>query len=212
MKTRDKIVSEALALFNENGERNITTNHIAAHLGISPGNLYYHFKNKEAIIREIFESYSIELLEGFAPVDLSQDDLSFLKRYLDCMFSLMWKYRFFYANLPQILQRDVILHEKYLAVQQRSLINLNDIFKSFVQRKLLKLNEQEIKPLVTSLHLIIFSWLSYQSCMSLNAGITEQVVHQGMLQMIAVLKPYTTSIGAEQLMLLENRIRALNEA
>ena len=168
MKTRDKIVSAALALFNENGERNITTNHIAADLGISPGNLYYHFKNKEAIIREIFESYSVELLEGFIPVDTQQDNLALLKRYLDCIFTLMWKYRFFYANLPQILQHDEILHEKYLAVQRRSQVNLNAIFKSFIELKLLNIKEEEVKPLVTSLHLIIFSWLSYQSSMTLK--------------------------------------------
>ena len=211
MKTRDKIVSAALALFNENGERNVTTNHISAHLGISPGNLYYHFKNKEAIIREIFESYSVELLEGFIPVDAQQDNLVLLKRYLDCIFTLMWKYRFFYANLPQILQRDEILHEKYLAVQRRSQVNLNTIFKSFIELKLLNIKEEEVKPLVTSLHLIIFSWLSYQSSMSLNSDITEQVIHQGMLQMTAVMKPYTTALGEEQLQLLEEGIRSLNE-
>jgi len=211
MKTRDKIVSAALALFNENGERNITTNHIAADLGISPGNLYYHFKNKEAIIREIFESYSVELLEGFIPVDTQQDNLALLKRYLDCIFTLMWKYRFFYANLPQILQHDEILHEKYLAVQRRSQVNLNAIFKSFIELKLLNIKEEEVKPLVTSLHLIIFSWLSYQSSMTLNSDITEQVIHQGMLQMTTVMKPYTTALGEKQLQLLEKGIRSLND-
>ena len=39
MKTRDKIVHAALEQFNQHGERNITTNHIAAHIDISPGNL-----------------------------------------------------------------------------------------------------------------------------------------------------------------------------
>ena len=91
MKTRDKIASTALLLFNQKGERNITTNHIAAELAISPGNLYYHFKNKEEIIGEIFESYSVELIESFAPVNLEEDTLIQLKRYLDNVFSLLWK-------------------------------------------------------------------------------------------------------------------------
>lgn len=39
INTYTRIIDASLALFNEEGERNISTNHIAAHLGISPGNL-----------------------------------------------------------------------------------------------------------------------------------------------------------------------------
>ncbi|MFA0520936.1 TetR family transcriptional regulator, partial [Vibrio sp. 10N.222.55.E8] len=42
------------------------------------------------------------------------------------------------------------------------------------------------------------------------AQITEQVVHKGMLQMIATVKPIATAQGFEQLTLLEDGVRALN--
>ncbi|NON38996.1 TetR/AcrR family transcriptional regulator, partial [Klebsiella pneumoniae] len=54
MKTRDRILECALQLFNQQGERSVSTNHIAAHMEISPGNLYYHFPNKQAIIALLF--------------------------------------------------------------------------------------------------------------------------------------------------------------
>ncbi|MFT6984684.1 MAG: AcrR family transcriptional regulator [Psychromonas sp.] len=211
MKTRDKIVHAALQLFNENGERNITTNHIAADLGISPGNLYYHFHNKQEIIYEIFESYSMELLDHFTPVEPEQESLVQLKHYLDSIFTLMWKYRFFYANLAQILQQDRVLHEKYLAVQEISQLNLQSIFKTFIDLQLFALKEEEIQPIITNLHLIIFSWLSYQSSMHLQSEVTEQVIQQGMLQMTAVIKLFTTDLGKEQILLLEEGIRTLNK-
>ncbi|USD60664.1 TetR/AcrR family transcriptional regulator [Vibrio sp. SCSIO 43140] len=209
MKTRDKIVYAALDLFNTDGERNVTTNHIAAHIEISPGNLYYHFRNKQEIVREIFALYSQELIERFTPVQGQQESLALLKHYLDSIFTLMWKYRFFYANLPEILQRDPKLHEEYIEVQERLQGNLVNILKAFVELELLTINDKELKSLVTTLHMMAVGWLSYQSAMSPRTKITEEVIQQGMLQMIHVVKPLATDKGKEQLTLLEDGVRMM---
>ncbi|MCX8761535.1 TetR/AcrR family transcriptional regulator [Vibrio parahaemolyticus] len=209
MKTRDKIVYAALELFNQHGERNITTNHIADHIEISPGNLYYHFRNKQEIVREIFALYSAELLERFTPIQGSQESLTMLKSYLDSIFTLMWKYRFFYANLPEILSRDEQLHEQYIDVQEKLQANLIAIMQEFVSLKLLGVNEQQLKSLVCTLHLIACSWLAYQSAMASKTSITEQMVKQGMLQMLNVVKPVATEQGLEQLQLLEEAVSTL---
>jgi AcrR family transcriptional regulator len=54
MKTKDKIIQISVDMFNKSGVVAVTTNHIAKELNISPGNLYFHFRNKEEIIRHIF--------------------------------------------------------------------------------------------------------------------------------------------------------------
>ena len=95
MKTRDKILLASLELFNDKGERNVTTNHIAAHLGISPGNLYYHFRNKSDIIYEIFLEYE-KLVNYYLEIPddrpLGLPDMMF---YLESVFDGLWSYRFF---------------------------------------------------------------------------------------------------------------------
>ena len=61
MKTRDRILVTSLDLFNIEGEANTTTIDIANEMDISPGNLYYHFKGKDEIIRELFTQYELAL-------------------------------------------------------------------------------------------------------------------------------------------------------
>jgi len=206
MKTRDKIVLAALQLFNEQGERQITTNHIAEHLNISPGNLYYYFRNKQAIIDAIFTLYAKELLAQFTPINASQKSLVKFKCYLNCIFNLMWKYRFFYANLPQILQQDPQLHQRYIDVQEKSKRNLIVIFNTFIEMELLKINHKELDTVITSLHMIISCWLSYQSSISLNSKVTESLIGQGVRQLTAMLKPFATIKGKQQLEQLETDI------
>lgn len=56
--TRDKIIEGACALFNERGYGAVTTAALAEHLGIAEGNLWYHFKTKQALLEAIGERFA----------------------------------------------------------------------------------------------------------------------------------------------------------
>ena len=105
IKTYDKIIIESLKLFNEHGERAITTNHISAHLGISPGNLYYHFRNKEEIVFQIFREYEAFIREQLTPPADRAPTVDDLSRYLDAIFQGFWRFRFMFDDLPGPLSR-----------------------------------------------------------------------------------------------------------
>ena len=106
--TYNRIIDASLALFNEEGERNISTNHIAAHLGISPGNLYYHFRNKDEIIVQLFKRYSEALLaylnEAVLPSDV-EDSIN----YMAGIYDVMWEYRFLFSDVNTLLARSAEL-------------------------------------------------------------------------------------------------------
>src|SRR4029077_13600880 len=99
MNTRDRILATALRLFNERGTAAVSTNHIADALGISPGNLYYHFRNKEEIIRAIFEQQfdAWDHLYDF-PED-RPPNLDDVWQIVRATFRVNWSYRFIYREL-----------------------------------------------------------------------------------------------------------------
>ncbi len=52
--TKIKIKNSAIHLFNTQETLSVSTNHIAKEANISPGNLYYHYKNKEEIVTDLY--------------------------------------------------------------------------------------------------------------------------------------------------------------
>ena len=114
MKTRDRILDTALRLFNESGTAAVTTNHIADALGISPGNLYYHFRNKDEIIRALFEQL-FELWDKLFALPPDQvPTLDVLQRLVRANFTVMGDYRFIYRELIALLRRDDALRARWL--------------------------------------------------------------------------------------------------
>ena len=60
-KTKEKILKTALGLFNNEGESAVSAVDIACVMGISPGNLYYHYKGKDEIIIQLFRDFEEEI-------------------------------------------------------------------------------------------------------------------------------------------------------
>ncbi|WP_049962338.1 TetR/AcrR family transcriptional regulator [Oribacterium sp. FC2011] len=59
--TRSKILSTAQRLFNENGYRKVSLRKISDAMGISIGNLTYHFKKRDDILKALLENNLVEL-------------------------------------------------------------------------------------------------------------------------------------------------------
>lgn len=101
MMTRDRILETALDLFNQEGLARISTNRIAFEIGISPGNLYYHFKSKTLLVEALFRRLESELAP-FMDSCVSVTALDDVWLTLHAAFGTVEKYRFVYSDIDYL--------------------------------------------------------------------------------------------------------------
>ena len=117
--TKAHILGVARALFNELGTAAVSTNRIAAEAGISPGNLYYHFADKQEIIRGLLAEMVASYGQGW-----STDAAADLTRLADSLrqgTELAWCYRFFGREMVALLRADPELARLYSAAYTQRL-------------------------------------------------------------------------------------------
>lgn len=159
--TRDAILATALRLFNESGTAEVSTNHIAKAMAISPGNLYYHFRNKEAIVRELFEQLYARWDQQYAFSNPAEPDLNDLRGMLTATFRTNWDFRFIFRELAALLQRDPELKKRWLSVRERGFEGFAQLFNLFVAAGVLRAptDPAEIRRLTELIWLISEFWL-----------------------------------------------------
>lgn len=119
MKTRDKILAVALQQFNDRGANAVSIRDIAGEIGISPGNLTYHFKNTDAIVHALYLNLVTELSETIAKVQQPGINVRLLVEESERTFRVMYRYKFLLLDFVAITRRITELRDHF-----RSLIAL----------------------------------------------------------------------------------------
>jgi AcrR family transcriptional regulator len=112
-QTRGRILDAAAVLFNEQGTAAVGTNHIAAEAGLSPGNLYYHFTDKQEIIRALHDRYAAANAGLWQAGPGAPASLQTLRDRLAKAMELAWEYRFFERELRALVRADAQLRASY---------------------------------------------------------------------------------------------------
>jgi AcrR family transcriptional regulator len=190
-ETKGRIIKAAVKLFNQKGTKAVTTNHIAASAGISPGNLYYHFRNKEEIIRAIFD-WIVEFTEagsaygsGFRVKPSVENLEAVFKR----VFTIHWEYRFLYREFNALLNRDKALGALIVKDQKKRLMEVRSSIIAFIDAGIFRhMDESEIEFLKTSLWIIGTYWHSFLE--SGGKKVTIARVEDGIDMLRRLLRPY----------------------
>lgn len=189
MSKRDLILSTALELFNQKGTAEVSTNHIAEACSISPGNLYYHFRNKAAIIQALFEQlYAAWDIELSLPSDHSPQ-LSDLTSIVETNYHIIWRYRFAYRELVALLRQDSALHASFVSTRQRGFSGFQQLVEQFIAAGIMRpIEANTLDQLMQICWLISEFWLNNLEIQ--QQSIEPSTINSGVSLMLRVLQPY----------------------
>ena len=195
--TRQRILDCALAMFNARGEPTVTTNHIADELEISPGNLYYHFRNKDDIIEHLFARYEARMDEVLTPPDGRLPGLEDIWMQLHQVFECIWDYRFFYRDLLEILSRNRRLRIRFARILKRADDRVHVVMQGLSQAGVFHASTAEMDAAATNLLVLATFWLNYAA---VRGDRDERAaIREGIVQVMMLLSPFLRDAERAQL-------------
>jgi len=195
MKTKDKIIATAINLFNIHGTKAISTNHIAKEMDISPGNLYYHFRSKNDIIRSISDNFSNELGSVFKiQLDTISDFSSNLTSLFNRFFKIQQSYQFLFLEGVHLTRQDSRLLDNYTNLRNLIKKGYHELLSNLVKIKIMKKQSLNIiDDLLDAQWIIMWYWINH-TILDRNTYDDFQI-KKGIKLSFSIIKPQLTSIG-----------------
>lgn len=199
MKTRDRILVTSLDLFNLCGEPNVTTIDIANEMDISPGNLYYHFRNKDEIIGELFQQFESSMLDVLQFPREDALDMMDYWTYIHMIFEKIWEFRFLYRDLASILERNEKLQKRFNRILDRKADCCRLIIDNMRHAGLIEIDDKQIQELATNVTIMGTYWMNYQQIRNLGDNPEKEDLGHGVYQVLSLIAPYLPPEGREML-------------
>ena len=192
-RTAERILEVTLDLFNRFGEPNVSTTLISAELGISPGNLYYHYPAKDELINSLFDRYERSLNELLNASDGVRDveDAWF---FMHTLFELIWQYRFLYRDLNDLLSKNRRLETHFQAVLKNKTRSVRSLLDNMNRSGALRIDSREVEATATSMVVVLTYWLSFEYVRdprnALEPGNAQDALLRGVHHVLNLLTPY----------------------
>ncbi|HIF9063837.1 TPA: TetR/AcrR family transcriptional regulator [Photobacterium damselae] len=191
MKTRDRILAVSLDLFNRHGVSQVSTLIIATEMGISPGNLYYHFRGKEEIISTMISDlqHAITQLSVEYPNQVKEFDDYW--PFMHTVMALFTHYRFLFRNLDNLNSQDQQMRRKIRSLVLKLRQITTDMINHLIELEKIRCDKQTVPLLADNLLLVSLNWLNYQTLLD-DKYSDEELIRTGVLRIISLLEPYLT--------------------
>jgi AcrR family transcriptional regulator len=186
--TRNRILEIGLGLFNEEGVAKMSTNRIAAELGISPGNLYYHFASKEEIAEWLIRRFDDRIGVIAASAD-SVEALDDLWLTLHLLFEAIHEYRFIYRDVDYLLRTSAKIAQRVRQISLRTIQALRQMCHRLADASVIRAGSEEVDNLALQMVFTTTCWFTFTRLLpqgdaqSADAG-------RAAYQVLTLLTPY----------------------
>ncbi|MEM9829512.1 MAG: TetR/AcrR family transcriptional regulator [Bacteroidota bacterium] len=196
MSTQQKILEASLQLFNDRGISTVSLRDIADEVGISVGNLQYHFKKREDIIEALYFELvgKIDSVFSLKTDDLLQSALNVLVE----VFTILYEYHFFLLDFTTITRKNRKIKSHYAELSRRReeafLKAVDDLIENgFFREELLK---NEYQSLFKRIEVISNFWFS--SILIQADVLSESSIEEYSLLISQSIYPYLTDEAKSQ--------------
>jgi len=189
-RTRQRILDTTLALYNEHGEPQVSTSLIAAELGISAGNLHYHFRRKDELSAALLERFVADFDALLPPPGWRADHVEDAWLLLHLLLETLWRYRFLFRDLSGIMARDRRAGQRLATVFERAVGVARGICLGLVEQGVMTATGAEIDALSTNIAVVSLYWLSFESARHPRIDLERNGMARGAYQVLMLVAPF----------------------
>ncbi len=198
-RTRQRILDTTLALYNEHGEPQVSTSLIAAELGISAGNLHYHFRRKDELSAALMDRFVAEFDALLPPAGWRANHVEDAWLLLHLLLETLWRYRFLFRDLSGIMARDRRASQRLAGVFERAVGVSRGICLGLVEQGVMTATAAEIDALSGNIAVVSLYWLSFESARHPRGGTASKPMSRGAYQVLMLVAPFLQPESREHL-------------
>jgi AcrR family transcriptional regulator len=189
-RTRQRILDITLALYNERGEPQVSTSLIATELGMSAGNLHYHFRRKDELSSALLDRFVGELDALLPPPGWRADSVEDVWLLLHLILEALWRYRFLFRDLSGIMSRDRRAGQRLATVFERAVLASRGICLGLAERGLMAATGAEIDALSINIAVVSLYWLSFEAARHPRREPSGIGMVRGAYQVLMLVAPF----------------------
>jgi AcrR family transcriptional regulator len=164
--TKEKILDTALELFNTLGLSKVTLRTIAKEMGISQGNLNYHYKKRDDIIEALYFQLVKNIDESFKSQNKSKSVFHSLFKISDTTMINFYNYRFIFLDFVQIMRENNKIKRHYLELTEQRESQFMQLFDLLIKEGVLR------KPIIKDEYINLYKRIQIMGDFWISSAVT----------------------------------------